>query len=440
MLFMSDYKFNTKCVQGVYEPKNGEPRVLPIVQSTTYKYDSSVQMGKLFDLEEDGYFYTRLANPTCDLVAGKIAELEGGVGAVLTASGMAAVFFSVFNICRAGDHLISSSAIYGGSFNLFDVTLRQMGIDVTFVSVDSTEEELRAAFKPNTKAVYAETISNPSLRVLDIERFAKVAHENGVPLIVDNTFPTPVNCRPFEFGADIVVHSTSKYMDGHAAALGGVVVDSGKFDWMAHAEKFPGLCQPDESYHGMVYAKDCGNKAYITKITTHLMRDLGSMQSPQNAFILNLGLESMFLRVKRHCENAKKIAEYLENNENVAWVRTPELKGNKYYDLAKKYMPDGTCGVISFGVKGGRENATKFMDSLKLAAIVTHVADARTCVLHPASTTHRQLNEQQLIDCGVKPDMIRLSVGIEDADDLIADIEQALKKAVENKAWNNKII
>ncbi|MBE6671617.1 MAG: O-acetylhomoserine aminocarboxypropyltransferase/cysteine synthase [Ruminococcaceae bacterium] len=426
---MKDYRFDTKCVQGVYEPKNGEPRVIPIIQSTTYKYESSEQMGKLFDLEETGYFYTRLANPTCDYTAAKIAELEGGVGAVLTASGQAASFYSVFNICRAGDHLISAAAIYGGTFNLFDVTLRQMGIDVTFVSPEATEEELMAAFKPNTKAVFAESLSNPSLVVLDIEKFAKCAHANGVPLIIDNTFPTPVNCRPFEHGADIVVHSTTKYLDGHAVALGGVVVDSGKFDWMANAEKFPGLTQPDESYHGMVYAKDCGNAAYITKITTHLMRDLGSMQSPNNAFLLNLGLETVFLRVRRHCENALAVAKYLEKHDKITWINYPGLESSKYYDLAQKYMKSGTCGVISFGIKGGREAATKFMDSLKLAAIVTHVADARTCVLHPASTTHRQLSDKQLEEAGVGSDLIRFSVGIEDAADIIADLEQALAQA-----------
>lgn len=423
---MKDYKFDTKCVQGVYEPKNGEPRVIPIIQSTTYKYESSEQMGKLFDLEESGYFYTRLANPTCDYTAAKIAELEGGVGAILTSSGQAASFYSVFNICRCGDHLISTSAIYGGTFNLFDVTLRQMGIDVTFVSPDATEEELMAAFKPNTKAVFAESLSNPSLVVLDIERFAKCAHANGVPLIIDNTFPTPVNCRPFEHGADIVVHSTTKYLDGHAVALGGVVVDSGNFDWMAHADKFPGLTQPDESYHGMVYAKDCGKAAYITKVTTHLMRDLGSMQSPNNAFLLNLGLETVFLRVKRHCENALAVAKWLEKHEKITWINYPGLESSKYYDLAQKYMKNGTCGVVSFGIKGGREAATKFMDSLKLAAIVTHVADARTCVLHPASTTHRQLSDKQLEEAGVGSDLIRFSVGIEDASDIIADLEQAL--------------
>ncbi len=423
---MSDYKFDTKCVQGTYNPKNGEPRVMPIVQSTTYKYESSELMGKLFDLEESGYFYTRLANPTCDFTASKIAELEGGIGGVLTSSGQAASFYSVFNICRCGDHLISTSAIYGGTFNLFDVTLRQMGIDVTFVSPDASEEELMAAFKPNTKAVFAESLSNPSLVVLDIERFAKCAHANGVPLIVDNTFPTPVNCRPFEFGADIVVHSTTKYLDGHAVALGGVVVDSGNFDWMAHADKFPALTQPDESYHGMVYARDCGKAAYITKITTHLMRDLGAMQSPNNAFLLNLGLETVNLRVKRHCENALEVAKMLEANEKITWVNYPGLESSKYYTLAQKYMKNGTCGVISFGIKGGREAATKFMDALKLAAIVTHVADARTCVLHPASTTHRQLSDKQLEEAGVGSDLIRFSVGIEDVSDIIADIEQAL--------------
>ncbi len=423
---MKDYRFDTKCVQGAYEPKNGEPRVIPIIQSTTYKYESSEQMGRLFDLEESGYFYTRLANPTCDYTAAKIAQLEGGVGAILTSSGQAASFYSVFNICRAGDHLISTSAIYGGTFNLFDVTLRQMGIDVTFVSPEATEEELMAAFKPNTKAVFAESLSNPSLVVLDIEKFAKCAHANGVPLIIDNTFPTPVNCRPFEHGADIVVHSTTKYLDGHAVALGGVVVDSGNFDWMAHADKFPGLTQPDESYHGMVYAKDCGKAAYITKVTTHLMRDLGSMQSPNNAFLLNLGLETVFLRVKRHCDNALAVSKWLEKNDKITWINYPGLESSKYYDLAQKYMKNGTCGVISFGIKGGREAATKFMDSLKLAAIVTHVADARTCVLHPASTTHRQLSDKQLEEAGVSSDLIRFSVGIEDVNDIIADLEQAL--------------
>ena len=419
---------NTDCVQGVYAPGNGEPRVLPIVQSTTYKYESSEQMGRLFDLAESGYFYTRLQNPTNDLVAGKIAKLEGGVAGMLTSSGQAASFFSVFNICGAGDHMVSSAAIYGGTFNLFNVTMRRMGIDITFVEPGASEEELRAAFRPNTKCVFAETISNPSLVVLDIEKFARIAHENGVPLIIDNTFPTPVNCRPFEFGADIVTHSTTKYMDGHATAVGGAIVDSGNFDWEAHAEKFPGLTTPDDSYHGVTYTKDFGKGAYITKATAQLMRDLGSIQSPQNAFLLNLGLETLHLRVARHCENALAVAQYLSGHKKIAWVDYPSLPGAKYEALAKKYMPNGTCGVISLGVKGGREAATRFMDRLRLAAIVTHVADARTCVLHPASTTHRQLTDQQLREAGVSPDLVRLSVGIEDAGDIIADIDQALEQ------------
>lgn len=421
-------KINTKCVQAGYTPKNGEPRVLPIIQSTTYKYESSEQMGRLFDLEESGYFYTRLQNPTNDAVAAKIAALEGGVGAMLTSSGQAANFFALFNICSAGDHIVSSAAIYGGTFNLIAVTLKKLGIDCTFLSPDSTYGELCAAVKDNTKCFFAETISNPSLDVLDIEKFAKAAHDNGVPLIVDNTFPTPINCRPFEFGADIVTHSTTKYMDGHATSVGGVIVDGGKFDWTQN-DKFPGLTTPDESYHGITYTESFGKAAYITKATTQLMRDLGSIAAPQNAFLLNLGLETLFLRVERHCSNAQKVAEFLEKNDMVSWVNYPGLPGNKYYDLAKKYMPNGTCGVISFGVKGGREAATKFMDSLKLAAIVTHVADARTCVLHPASTTHRQLNDEQLEAAGVSSDLIRLSVGIEDVEDIIEDIQQALEKA-----------
>lgn len=419
-------KFSTKCVQTGYTPKNGEPRVVPIIQSTTYKYESSEQMGKLFDLEESGYFYTRLANPTCDAVAAKIAALEGGVGAMLTSSGQAASFYSVFNICSAGDHVVAASAIYGGTFNLFSVTMKKLGIDFTFVHPDADEEVLNAAFKENTKAVFAESVSNPALIVLDIEKFANAAHSHGVPLIVDNTFPTPVNFRPFEHGADIVVHSTTKYMDGHACALGGVVVDGGTFDWDAHAEKFPGLTTPDDSYHGLTYTKSFGKSAYITKCVVQLMRDLGSMQSPQNAFLLNLGLETLHLRVPRHCENATKVAKYLEANDKISWINYPSLPSSKYYPLAQKYMPDGTCGVICFGIKGGREAATKFMDSLKLAAVVTHVADARTCVLHPASTTHRQLSDEQLVEAGVAPDLIRFSVGIEDAEDIIADIEQAL--------------
>ncbi len=423
------YKINTNCVQAGYSPKNGEPRVLPIIQSTTYKYESSKEMGDLFDLKTSGYFYSRLQNPTCDAVAAKIASLEGGSSAMLTSSGQAANFFAVFNIAGAGDHFISTSAIYGGTLNLFGVTMKRMGIDVTFIDPDASEKEIEAAFRPNTKCVFAETLSNPSLVVLDIEKFADIAHRHGVPLIVDNTFPTPINCRPFEFGADIVTHSTTKYMDGHAAALGGAVVDSGKFDWMAHADKFPGLTTPDESYHGITYAEAFGDKAFITKATVQLMRDLGSMQAPMNAFLLNEGLESLFLRIPRHCENAMTIAKELEKNEQIAWINYPSLPGNKYYELAKKYMPHGTSGVISFGIKGGREAATKFMDSLRLCAVVTHVADARTCVLHPASTTHRQLNDEQLKEAGVSSDLIRLSVGIEDVNDILCDINQALEKA-----------
>jgi len=420
------YKTGTKCVQSGYTPKNGEPRVLPIVQSTTYKYESSEQMGRLFDLEEAGYFYTRLANPTCDAAAAKIADLEGGVAGMLTASGQAANYYAIFNICENGGHVISSAAIYGGTFNLFDVTLRKMGIDITFISPDATYDDIIAASKPNTKAVFAETLSNPALAVLDVEVFAKAAHDIGVPLIVDNTFPTPVNLRPIEFGADIVTHSTTKYMDGHAVALGGAVVDSGNFDWSRYPDKFPGLCTPDHSYHGITYTEKFGKLAYITKINVQLMRDLGSMQSPQNAFLLNLGLETLELRMQRHCANALAVAKYLEAHPMVEWVNFPELEGNKYYDVTKKYMPKGSCGVVSFGLKGGRDAATKFMDSLRLAAIVTHVADARTCVLHPASTTHRQLSDAQLKECGVDPSLIRFSVGIEDVSDIIADIEQAI--------------
>ena len=419
-------KINTKCLHAGYTPKNGEPRVLPITQSTTFKYESSEEMGKLFDLEAEGYFYTRLQNPTNDAVAAKIAALEGGVAAVLTSSGQAASFYSVFNICHAGDHVVASAAIYGGTFNLFSVTMKKLGIDFTFVNPDSTEEELNAAFKENTKVVFAETLSNPSLNVLDIELFAKVAHAHGVPLIVDNTFPTPINCRPFEFGADIVTHSTTKYMDGHATQVGGVIVDSGNFDWTA-SDKYPGLTTPDESYHGVIYTERFGKGAYITKCVTQLMRDLGSIPSPHNAFLLNLGLETLFLRVPRHCENALKVAKFLEENENVTWVNYPGLEGNKYYELAQKYMPDGTSGVVSFGIKGGREAATKFMDSLKLATIATHVADCRTCVLHPASTTHRQLTAAQLEEAGVAEDLIRFSVGLEDAEDIIADIARAIE-------------
>lgn len=418
-------KLGTICVQGAYRPKNGEPRVLPIVQSTTYKYDSSVEMGNLFDLKSSGYFYSRLQNPTNDTVAGKITMLEGGVAGMLTSSGQAANFYAVFNIAQAGDHIVSSSAIYGGTYNLFNVTMRKLGIDFTFVSPDADEEEIQAAFKPNTKAVFGETISNPSLDILDIERFAKVAHKNGVPLIVDNTFATPINCRVFDWGADIVTHSTTKYMEGHASTIGGAIVDSGNFDWTQN-DKFPGLTTPDESYHGITYTEAFGKGAYITKATVQLMRDLGSMPSPHDAFLLNVGLESLHLRVARHCENAKKVANYLKSHEKIAWVNCPMLEDDKQYAKAQKYMPNGTCGVVSFGIKGGREAATKFMDSLKLAAIVTHVADARSCCLHPASTTHRQLTDEQLEECGVSADLVRFSCGIEDSDDIIADIEQAL--------------
>ena len=412
------FKPETLCVQAGWTPKKGEPRVLPIYQSTTFKYETSEQMARLFDLEDSGYFYTRLQNPTNDAVAAKIAALEGGVAAMLTSSGQAANFYAIFNICQAGDHFVCSSAIYGGTFNLFGVTMKKLGIDVTFVNPDASEEEISAAFRPNTKALFGETISNPSLEVLDIEKFARIAHSNGVPLIVDNTFATPINCRPFEWGADIVTHSTTKYMDGHAMTVGGCIVDSGNFDWNAHADKFPGLTTPDESYHGLTYTTSFGKMAYITKATAQLMRDLGSIQSPQNAFLLNLGLETLHLRMPQHCGNAQKVAEYLSKNDKVAWVNYCGLPGNKYYELAQKYMPNGSCGVISFGLK--------FMDSLQLAAIVTHVADARTCVLHPASHTHRQLTDEQLMEAGVRPDLIRFSVGIESAEDIIADIEQAL--------------
>lgn len=426
---MSNYKISTKCVQSGYSPKNGEPRILPIYQSTTFKYDSSLQMGRLFDLEEEGYFYTRLQNPTSDAVAARICDLEGGVAAILTSSGQAASFYSVFNICCAGDHIVSSTAIYGGTFNLFDVTMRRMGIDVTFVHPDASANELRAAVKPNTKLFFAETLSNPSLIVLDIEKFATVAHEVGVPLIVDNTFPTPANCRPFEFGADIVTHSTTKYLDGHASAVGGVIVDSGNFDWNKYPDKFSSLTTPEASYHGVVYTEKFGKKSYIAKITTQLMRDLGAIPAPMNAFLLNLGIETLPLRMEKHCSNALALAEYLEKSPYITWVSYPGLKSDKYYSLAQKYMPNGSCGVISFGIKGGREAATKFMDSLKLAAVVTHVADSRTCVLHPASTTHRQLTDEQLISSGVLPDLVRFSVGIEDISDIIADVEQALVKS-----------
>ena len=420
-------KLDTICVQGTYQPKNGEPRVIPIVQSTTYKYDSSVEMGNLFDLKESGYFYSRLQNPTCDNVASKIAALEGGVAGMLTGSGQAANFYAVFNIANAGDHIVSSSAIYGGTYNLFNVTMRKLGIDFTFVSPHATEEELQAAIKPNTKAFFGETISNPSLDVMDIETFAKVAHKNGVPLIVDNTFATPINCRAFDWGVDIVTHSTTKYMEGHASTIGGAIVDSGNFDWTQN-DKFPGLTTPDDSYHGIVYADTFGKGAYITKAVVQLMRDLGSVQSPNDAFLLNVGLESLHLRVQRHCENALAVARYLKNHPKVTWVKCAMLEEDDQYALAKKYMPNGTCGVVSFGIKGGREAATTFMDSLRLAAIVTHVADARTCCLHPASTTHRQLTDEQLAECGVSPDLVRFSCGIEAAEDIIADIEQALDK------------
>ncbi|WP_318677170.1 O-acetylhomoserine aminocarboxypropyltransferase/cysteine synthase family protein [Treponema sp.] len=428
---MSDIKdlgIETRCLHAGYSPKNGEPRMIPIIQSTTFKYDSSEKMGELFDLKASGYFYSRLQNPTTDMVAAKIASLEGGSAAMLTSSGQAASFMAVFNIAGAGDHLVVSSTIYGGTFNLFNVTMRRMGIDFTFVDPDCSDEELEAAFKPNTKAVFGETIANPALIVFDIERFANAAHKHGVPLIVDNTFATPINCRPFEFGADIVTHSTTKYMDGHDATIGGVIVDSGKFDWMANADKFPGLCTPDESYHGVTYATQFGKEgAFITKATVQLMRDFGCVQSPINAYMLNLGLESLPLRMARHVENATKIAKFLEGNDKVAWVNYPGLEGNKYYERAKKYMPNGTCGVISFGVKGGRAAAEKFMANLKLGMIATHVADARTCCLHPASSTHRQMSDEELVAAGVSPDLIRLSVGIENADDLINDVSSALK-------------
>ncbi len=417
----------TKCVQGGYHPGNGEPRQIPIYQSTTWRYATSQDMGKLFDLEAEGYFYTRLQNPTNDMVAARIAELEGGTAAMLTSSGMAASFFAVFNLCSAGDHFVSSSAIYGGTFNLFQHTMRRMGIDVTFVAPNASEEELSAAFQPNTKCVFGETIANPALSVLDLELFARVAHEHGVPLIIDNTFATPINCRPFEWGADIVVHSTTKYMDGHASSVGGAIVDAGRFDWMAHADKFPGLTTPDESYHGIVYAERFGKEgAFITKATSQLMRDLGSIQSPQNAYYVNLGLESLALRMKRHCETAQKVAEHLAAHPKVAWVRYCGLPGDEYYDAAQKYLPNGSCGVISFGVAGGRAAAEDFMAHLALCSIETHVADSRTCVLHPANSTHRQMNDEELCAAGIGPDLIRLSCGLEAADDIIADIDQAL--------------
>lgn len=420
------YGKETICIQSGWKPGNGEPRVLPIYQSTTFKYETSEQMGRLFDLEESGFFYTRLQNPTNECVAQKICELEGGVAAMLTSSGQAANYYAVFNICETGGHVVMSSTVYGGTFNLLTVTMKKMGIECTVVDPDASEEELDKAFRENTRCVLAETIANPALVVLDIEKFAKAAHSHQVPLIVDNTFATPINCRPFEWGADIVTHSTTKYMDGHGMCVGGAIVDSGNFDWGKYPEKYPGLCTPDESYHGITYTEKFGKMAYITKATSQLMRDLGSIQSPQNAFLLNVGLETLHLRVPRHCENALKVASYLEKNEKVAWVNYPGLEGNKYYSLAKKYMPEGTCGVISFGLKGGREAASKMMDRLQLAAIVTHVADARTCVLHPASHTHRQMSDEQLAEAGVAPDLIRLSVGIENVEDIIGDLEQAL--------------
>ena len=422
-------KLSTICVQGAYRPKNGEPRVVPIVQSTTYKYDSSVEMGDLFDLKKSGYFYSRLQNPTCDTVAAKIAMLEGGVAGMLTGSGQAANFYAIFNIAGAGDHIVSSTAIYGGTYNLFNVTLRKLGIDFTFVSPSATEEELAAAIRPNTKAIFGETISNPSLEILDIEKFARVAHKAGVPLIVDNTFATPINCRPFDFGCDIVTHSTTKYMDGHGAVLGGAIVDSGRFDWMAHAEKFPGLCTPDDSYHGITYAERFGKEgAFITKATAQLMRDFGSMQSPMNAYMLNLGLESLHVRMQRHCDNGMAVAKFLEAHPKVAYVNYCGLESSPYHALAEKYLPNGSCGVVSFGLAGGREAASIFMKSLRLAAIETHVADARTCCLNPASSTHRQMTDEQLKAAGVPAELVRMSCGLESSEDLIADIAQALDK------------
>lgn len=421
-------KKSTLCVHGGWEPKNGESRQLPIIQSTTFKYDNSEEMAMLFDLKKEGYFYTRLQNPTNDSVAKKIAALEGGVGAMLTSSGQAANFYAVFNICEAGDHIVSSSEIYGGTFNLFGVTMKKLGIDCTFVSPEASEEEIEAAFKDNTKALFGETISNPGCNVLDIEKFARIAHRKGVPLIVDNTFATPINCRPFEWGADIVTHSTTKYMDGHATQVGGVVVDSGNFDWDAYADKYPGLCTPDESYHGLTYTKAFGKMGYMTKLVAQLMRDLGSIPSPQNSFLLNLGLESLHLRMAQHCKNAQKVAEFLHQDERVAWVHFSGLKDDPNYERAQKYLPNGSCGVMAFGLKGDRETAIQFMDSLEMISIVTHVADAKTCVLHPASHTHRQLSDEQLREAGVAPDLIRLSVGIEDVDDILDDIRQALDK------------
>ena len=421
-------KIETKCLHSGYEPKNGEPRQIPVYQSTTFKYDTSDEMGKLFDLQANGYFYTRLQNPTNDAVAAKIADLEGGVAGMLTSSGQAANFFALFNICEAGSHIVASSSIYGGTFNLLGVTMKKMGIECTFVDQNLPEEELAKAFKPNTRAVFGETITNPTVSVLDIEKFARLAHSHGVPLIVDNTFATPINCQPIKWGADIVTHSTTKYMDGHAVGVGGAIVDSGNFDWLAHADKYPGLTTPDDSYHGIVYAEKFGKLGYITKATSQLMRDLGSIQSPQNAFYLMNGLESLHVRMQRHCENALAIAKFLKSNDKVAWVDYPNLEGDKYYDLAQKYIPNGSCGVLAFGLKGGREQSIRFMDSLKLAAIATHVADAKTCLLHPASHTHRQMTEEQLIEAGVAPDLLRLSVGLENVDDLIDDLKQAFDK------------
>ena len=426
-----NYAKETVCIQSGWQPKNGEPRILPIYQSTTFKYETSEQMGRLFDLEESGYFYTRLQNPTNDYVAAKICELEGGVAAMLTSSGQAANYYAVFNICETGDHVVMASTVYGGTFNLLTVTMKKMGIECTVVDPDASLEELEKVMKPNTKCVFGETIANPALVVLDIEKFATLAHSHGVPLIIDNTFATPINCNPFQWGADIVTHSTTKYMDGHAMTVGGVIVDSGNFDWNAHAEKFPGLCTPDDSYHGVTYTEKFGKGAYITKATVQLMRDLGSIQSPQNAFLLNVGLETLPLRMERHCSNAQKVAEFLEQHEKVAWVNYPGLPSNKYYELGQKYLPNGSCGVISFGLKSGRSGAGKMMDHLQLAAIVTHVADARTCVLHPASHTHRQMTDEQLVEAGVAPDLIRLSVGIENVNDIIADLQQAIEKADE---------
>ncbi|MBO6216665.1 MAG: O-acetylhomoserine aminocarboxypropyltransferase/cysteine synthase [Prevotella sp.] len=421
-------KTATKCIHAGWQPKNGESRQLPIIQSTTFKYDSTDDMADLFDLKKEGYFYTRLQNPTNDYVAAKIAALEGGVGAMLTSSGQAANFYALFNICQAGDHFVTSNEIYGGTYNLFGVTMKKLGIECTFVSQEASEEEIDKAFRPNTKAMFGETISNPGCKILDIEKFAKIAHKHGVPLIIDNTFPTPINCRPFEWGADIVTHSTTKYMDGHGTQVGGCIVDSGNFDWDAHAEKFPGLCTPDESYHGLTYTKAFGKMGYTTKLVAQLMRDLGSIPAPQNSFLLNLGLETLHLRMQRHCENAQKVAEFLHDDPRVAWIQYSGLKDDADYALAQKYLPNGSCGVIALGLKGDRATAVKFMDSLKLISIVTHVADARTCVLHPASHTHRQLSDEQLKEAGIAPDLIRLSVGLEDIDDIIADIKQALDK------------